>query len=188
MEQDQTTQSGHYDTDRVQLSLASGPNLARQDKIQTYWRLIIIQAWQNRGEITLHKSILIPVDLANVTVVDSLLDYASALGGSNSKIILLNVVEEIPDWAAVELPRGTLDKSVQSSLEKLKALAASASIEVEVEVRVGHPYKTILEVAQEKRAEMIIVSSHQPELQNFFLGSTAAKVVRHATCSVLVVR
>ena len=136
----------------------------------------------------MYKSILIPVDLANVTRVNSLVDNASVHSSSNSKIILLNVVEEIPRWAAVELPRGILDKSVQSSLEKLKALAASASIEVEVEVRVGHPYKTILEVAEEKSAELIIVASHQPELQNFFLGSTAAKVVRHATCSVLVVR
>lgn len=136
----------------------------------------------------MYKSILIPVDLANVTKIDFLVDRAVVQSSCNSKIILLNVVEEIPSWAAVELPRGILDKSVQSSLEKLKALAASTSIEVEVEVRAGHPYKTILEVAEEKSADLIIVASHQPELQNYFLGSTAAKVVRHATCSVLVVR
>lgn len=136
----------------------------------------------------MYNSILIPVDLANVANVNSLIDHASVYSSSNSKIILLNVVEEIPSWAAVELPRGILDKSVQSSLEKLTALAASSSIEVEVEVRVGHPYQTILEVAEEKSAELIIVASHQPELQNYFLGSTAAKVVRHATCSVMVVR
>ena len=32
------------------------------------------------------------------------------------------------------------------------------------------------------------IASHQPGLQDYFLGSTAAKVVRHATCSVLVMR
>ena len=136
----------------------------------------------------MNKTILIAVDLGTVAKLDSLVDQASAYDNSNSNIILLNVVEDIPSWAAVELPRGILEKSVQSSLEKLKALATSSSIEVEVEVRVGHPYKTILEVADEKSAELIIVASHQPELQNYFLGSTAAKVVRHATCSVLVVR
>ncbi len=134
------------------------------------------------------KSILIPVDLANAAKVNSLVDHASVYNASNAKIVLLNVVEEIPGWAAVELPRGIVDKSVQSSLDKLKALAASSNIEVEVEVRVGHPYQTILEVAQEKNAELIIVASHQPKHQKYFLGSTAAKVVRHATCSVLVVR
>ena len=136
----------------------------------------------------MNKTILIAVDLGNVAKLDSLVDQASAYDNSNSKIILLNVVEDIPSWAAVELPRGILEKSVQSSLEKLKALAASSSIEVEAEVRVGHPYKTILEVADEKSADLIIVASHQPDLQDYFLGSTAAKVVRHATCSVLVVR
>ena len=136
----------------------------------------------------MRKSILIAVDLGNVASVDSLIDHATRYDDSNSKIILLNVVEDIPGWAAVELPRGIVEKSRQSALEKLKALAASSSIEVELEVRLGHPYKTILEVANEKRAELIIVASHQPELQHYFLGSTAAKVVRHATCSVLVVR
>ena len=136
----------------------------------------------------MNKTILVAVDLGNVARVNSLIDQASVYDNSDSKIILLNVVEDIPSWAAVELPRGILKKSVQSSLEKLKALAASSSIEVEVEVRVGHPYKTILEVADEKSADLIIVASNQPELQNYFLGSTAAKVVRHATCSVLVVR
>lgn len=136
----------------------------------------------------LYKSILIPVDLGNVENIDSLIDHAAAYRNSDSTITLLNVVEDIPTWAAVELPRGTLDKSVRSAAEKLKTLAASSSIEVEVEVRVGHPYKTILEVAEEKNAELIIVASHQPGLQKYFLGSTAAKVVRHATCSVIVVR
>ena len=42
--------------------------------------------------------------------------------------------------------------------------------------------------AKEKNADMIIIASHRPGLQDYFLGSTAAKVVRHATCSVLVVR
>ena len=136
----------------------------------------------------MHKSILIAVDLGNVARIDSLIDHASRYDNSDSKIILLNVVEDIPSWAAVELPRGAREKSTQSALQKLEALAASSGIEVEVEVRVGHPYKTILEVANEKSVELIVVASHQPELQNYFLGSTAAKVVRHATCSVLVVR
>ena len=136
----------------------------------------------------MQKSILIAVDLGNVAKVDALIDHASVYGDSNFKIILLNVVEDIPSWAAVELPRGLREKSVQAAVEKLSALAASSSIAVDVEVRVGHPYKTILEVADEKSAELIIVASHQPELQDYFLGSTAAKVVRHATCSVLVVR
>jgi len=43
-------------------------------------------------------------------------------------------------------------------------------------------------VAQEKGVDLIIIASHRPGLQDYFLGSTAAKVVRHAKCSVLVIR
>ena len=68
------------------------------------------------------KSILIAVDLGNAAKVDALIDHASRYDDSNFKIILLNVVEDIPSWAAVELPRGILEKSVQSSLEKLTVL------------------------------------------------------------------
>ena len=136
----------------------------------------------------MYKTILVPVDVAHVAKVNTIINNVSVLCGSNSKIILLNVVEEIPNWAAVELPKGIQDKSVRSSLKELQALAGSTDTEMEVEVRIGHPYKTILEVAKEKSADLIIVASHQPGLQDYFLGSTAAKVVRHASCSVLVVR
>ena len=88
----------------------------------------------------------------------------------------------------VELPSGTLEKSVKSSMEGLKALAASANVDVGVEVRVGHPYKTILEVAKEKSADLIIVASHQPGLQDYFLGSTAAKVVRHMNVAAMLIQ
>ena len=136
----------------------------------------------------MYKSILIPVDLGNVDHIDTLIEHAAVYKDSNPRVVLLNVVENIPSWAAVELPRGSQDKSVQAAQKKLQALADSVDIGVEAEVRVGHPYKTILEVAGEMSAELIIVASHQPEFQNYLLGSTAAKIVRHATCSVIVVR
>jgi nucleotide-binding universal stress UspA family protein len=70
----------------------------------------------------------------------------------------------------------------------MQAIVKSTGIEMEVDIRIGHPSRTILEVAEEKAADLIIIASHQPGLQDYFLGSTAAKVVRHAKCSVLVVR
>ena len=136
----------------------------------------------------MYKSILIPVDLGNVDNISTLIEHARVYKDSDARVVVLNVVEDIPSWAAVELPRGSVDKSLQSAKDKLEALAGSADMEVEAEIRIGHPYKTILEAAEEMQAELIIVASHQPELQNYFLGSTAAKIVRHATCSVIVVR
>ena len=60
--------------------------------------------------------------------------------------------------------------------------------DLEVRISSGNPYKAILEVAKEEGADLIVLASHRPGLQDYFLGSTAAKVVRHAECSVLVRR
>ncbi|TPQ46867.1 universal stress protein UspA, partial [Prosthecomicrobium hirschii] len=34
----------------------------------------------------------------------------------------------------------------------------------------------------------IVVSSHRPSMATYLIGSNAAKIVRHAPCSVMVVR
>ncbi|MDH5355671.1 MAG: universal stress protein [Gammaproteobacteria bacterium] len=134
------------------------------------------------------KTILIPIDIAHAKESKSVIDIAAANGSEDTRVILLNVVEEIPKWAAVELPQDIQEKSLQNSLEEMNAIAQAAEIKTEVDVRVGHPYQTILEVAKEKQVELIIIASHQPGLQDYLLGSTAAKVVRHAKCSVMVIR
>ena len=136
----------------------------------------------------MYKTILVPIDMAHVVEGKANIDLATQHAAAGASIILLNVVEEIPNWAAVELPTGLIDKSVHSSQSELNAIAAATGLKMGVEVRTGHSYKTILEVAEEKKADLIIIASHRPGLQDYFLGSTAAKVVRHANCSVLVVR
>ena len=36
--------------------------------------------------------------------------------------------------------------------------------------------------------DVIVMASHQPKFSDYLLGSTAARVVRHAKCSVLIAR
>lgn len=136
----------------------------------------------------MYKTILVPIDMSHIAEGKANIDLAAEHAAAGASIILLNVVEEIPNWAAVELPAGLLEKSLEASQSELKAIAAAAGLKVEVDVRTGHSYNTILDVAKEKKADLIIIASHRPGLQDYFLGSTASKVVRHANCSVLVVR
>ena len=134
------------------------------------------------------KTILVPVDMSHVAEGKANLDFAAPYANSGSKVILLNVVEDIPGWAAAELPSNLLEKSRDHIQSELKAIANASGVKMDVEVRSGHSYKTILDVAEEKQVDLIIIASHRPGLQDYFLGSTAAKVVRHAACSVLIMR
>ena len=136
----------------------------------------------------MYSTILVPIDMAHVAEGKANIDLAAQHAAAGAKIILLNVVEDIPNWAAVELPAGLIDQSIESAQSELKAIVTAAGMKMEVEVRTGHSYNTILDVAKEKDVDLIIIASHRPGLQDYFLGSTAAKVVRHASCSVLVVR
>ncbi|MCP4876720.1 MAG: universal stress protein [Gammaproteobacteria bacterium] len=136
----------------------------------------------------MYKTILVPIDMAHVAEGKVNIDLAAKHATGGSKVILLNVVEDIPNWAAVELPANLLEKSIEAAQTELKAIANASGMKMDVVVRTGHSYNTILDVAKEKNADLIIIASHRPGLQDYFLGSTAAKVVRHARCSVLVVR
>ena len=134
------------------------------------------------------KKVMVPIDMAHVAEGKANIELAARYADEGAEIVLLNVIEDIPGWAAAELPRDLLDKSRSAAESELQAIVSAAGKEMATIVRSGHPYKTILEVAEEQGIDLIIVASHRPGLQDYFLGSTAAKVVRHARCSVLVIR
>jgi nucleotide-binding universal stress UspA family protein len=49
-------------------------------------------------------------------------------------------------------------------------------------------YDEILGQAKAVGADLIVVGSHRPAMKDYLLGTNAGRVVRHATCSVLVAR
>ena len=60
--------------------------------------------------------------------------------------------------------------------------------DVDIAVVSGHAGRTILDFAGEQGIDCIVMNSHRPDLTDYFLGSTAARVVRHARCAVHVLR
>ncbi|HKJ50598.1 MAG TPA: universal stress protein [Gammaproteobacteria bacterium] len=136
----------------------------------------------------MYKTILVPVDLAHVAEGKAILDVAAKQADEGAKIILLNVIEEIPTWAAAEIPKEIIDRSAENVRSEIEGIANASGMKMDTVIRSGHASNTILAVAKERGADLIIIASHRPGLQDYFLGSTASKVVRHANCSVLVVR
>jgi nucleotide-binding universal stress UspA family protein len=134
------------------------------------------------------RTILVPIDVGNADNSKHVINIAATNGDDDARIILLNVVEDIPKWVAVELPDGFQERSYKESKKQLEEIAKASGANVEIEVLIGHPYQTILDTVKKVGADLIVIASHQPELQDYLLGSTAAKVVRHARCSVMVVR
>ncbi len=133
-------------------------------------------------------TILVPVDLSHAEAGKAMINVAKMLGGEDARITLITVVEDIPTYVAAGLPDGIIEESKERAQEALEEIARKADVQASVEVRSGQAYRAILDVAEKRNADLIVVASHRPGLQHFLRGSTASRVVRHATCTVLVKR
>lgn len=137
------------------------------------------------------KVVLIPVDVSHLDAAEKSLAIARKLTEEqDSKLILLNVVEELPGYVVSHIPSEIQAKAVEHAQNALTQMAEDHKLPsgTEVMVRNGHPPTKILAVAQETNADVIVIASHDPVLADYLLGSVAARVVRHAHCSVVVVR
>jgi nucleotide-binding universal stress UspA family protein len=79
----------------------------------------------------------------------------------------------------------------QHVLSQLKAFVSAQippGIDVQRVVAVGKIYQQIIHIAAKINADLIIMGSHHPDLKEYLLGPNAARVVRHARGSVMVVR
>ena len=137
----------------------------------------------------MYKTILVPIDLTRPETAEPMIEIARRIGDKDVRIVLVNVVEVWPYVAEeLEQPGEYLKKSRESADEKLKAIAKAAGIKPDYEVSVGKAPHGILDVAEKQEVDLIIIGSHKPALQDYLISSTASRVVRHAKCSVLVVR
>jgi nucleotide-binding universal stress UspA family protein len=135
----------------------------------------------------MYNTILIPVDFSHEEQTVDALKKAKKLVGSGD-IILLHVMEDVPTYIMNQLPQGIDLMKANHAQSGLKALAEKAGVDARIEVLKGGSYNSILESADDNKVDLIIINSHRPGLQDYLLGSTAAKVVRHAVCAVLVER
>jgi nucleotide-binding universal stress UspA family protein len=135
----------------------------------------------------MYKNILVPMALDHKRNVGAAMDIAHKLLDEGGKITALHVIEAIPGYAAVHLPDDYHEKQQSEAMASLKAELGGVS-DVKAQVVTGHAGRTIQDYADQNGSDCIIVASHRPGLQDYFLGSTAAWVVRHAKCAVHVTR
>jgi len=137
------------------------------------------------------KTILVPIDIAQMEAADAALELARDVAATyGARLVLLNVIEQVPGYVAAQLPKTFHDNAMAEANARLEELASRHRVDdkAEIVVRDGHPSTQILEYASAAAADLIVIASHDPGLSDYFLGSVAARVIRHAHCSVLVVR
>ncbi len=80
-------------------------------------------------------------------------------------------------------------EDVDATLEEAAAEIRASGVEVEVFARQGDPADAILDVAEERGSDLIVVGNKgMTGAKRFLLGSVPNKVSHHAPCSVLIIR
>jgi len=140
-----------------------------------------------------YSKILVPVDVGESEMTELAVNAALTLAKTDggAQLRLINVQPLVP-VAFIDYIPPNFDEEMRETAEKeLAALSAKIDLpreRVSTIVRFGAVYPEVLAEAEDWGADLIVVGSHRPTMATYLLGSNAKTIVRHAKCSVLVVR
>ena len=134
----------------------------------------------------MYHKILVPMALDH-GVSPETLAIAEALRAQGGEIIALHVYEtpqgSVSAYLDAEVVQAGFDDAQAQLHDRIKDLP-----NVKAALIKGHSSRGIVDYADANDVDQIVIGSHKPGLGRFLLGSTAARVVRHANCAVHVRR
>ena len=138
------------------------------------------------------KQILAAVDLDNSGNAEKILRIAADIANIYSaRLHVLSVIGAVQAVVSQHLPEGYEKMAMERTEQDLTTLSANVDLaqgEVTSSARFGDIYREILAQAEKSAVDLIIIGSNKPQATDFLLGTNAARVVRHSSCSVFVVR
>lgn len=141
------------------------------------------------------ENILFPTDFSESSV--HALEYALFFSRKfNAKMYILHVIHETMDITGFYVPHISVEKlreeiavSGRKMMEEFCRKHLSSSDNFESITVTGIPYKEILRIASEKKADMIIMGTlGRSGINKAVFGSVAEEVVKRAECPVLTTR
>ena len=91
----------------------------------------------------------------------------ASLGAQHADRIMASAKADLEAWATENIPDG---------------------IDVHLHIGRGTVYDQIIKTAAVLEADAIFVGAHRPELKDYLIGPNSARVARHSTQSVFVIR
>jgi nucleotide-binding universal stress UspA family protein len=143
------------------------------------------------------RSIVVGTDGSDTAsqAVRQAVDLAKAVGAT---VEIVSAYEPVPAQRLKEERRTAPEdlqwainprEDVDATLEAAAAAARESGLEVNVYPRQGDPADAILDVAEEREADLIVVGNKgMTGAKRFLLGSVPNKISHHAPCSVLIIR
>ena len=141
----------------------------------------------------MYNNILLPVDIEHT--VESATAFTIAIEEarrSNAKLTVMTVAPGfgmpiVASYFDEDAVKQAL-KEVARHLKKYVDDNIPEGIETSAVVVEGNPAELILNRAREDNIDLIVMASHNIQIENLWIGSCASKVVRHAHCTVTIVK
>ena len=143
------------------------------------------------------KSIVVATD-GSETASEAVRQAAQLAGALAARVHLVCVYEPVPSAQDAE---GGIDlrsesgwvlhprEAVDATLAAASEVFAAAGVEVDLYAQRGDPADAILDVAEERGADLIIVGNRgRAGAKRFLLGSVPNRISHHAPCAVLIIR
>lgn len=134
----------------------------------------------------MYSKILVPMALDH-GVSPHTIEIARALLADGGEIVALHVYEAPQGSVSAYLDERTVEAGFDAARSNMQTKLADHP-DVESRIVKGHSARTIIDYAGANDFDCIVMGSHQPGISDYFLGSTASRVVRHAACAVHVHR
>ncbi len=137
---------------------------------------------------------LILVALDGSPMAPTVLAAAATLAGQQGAALILFHAVALPvhlPAQALAMPptdvAGLLSQLARKQLEELARPLPGGLVE-RIQVEIGTAWRAVCDTARADAADLIVIGSHGYGGFDRLLGTTAAKIVDHAPCSVYVVR
>jgi nucleotide-binding universal stress UspA family protein len=140
------------------------------------------------------RRILVGLDgsLRAAGVLEAAVALAKAHGGKLTLVRAVGLPPDVPQdfWKATDEPLiDVLCKRARGYLEEcLARVPAELRAQEAARGAVGVPWQAVCDTARGIQADLVVIGSHGYGGLDRLLGTTAAKIVNHANCTVLVVR
>jgi nucleotide-binding universal stress UspA family protein len=141
----------------------------------------------------MYEHILLPVDLNEKSSWEKALPVALTLAEDYKST--LHIVTVVPEMGlsivGSFLPKGFEEKAKVDALKAVEKFCEEhigSKAPHKAHIAQGPIYQKIIETADRVNCDLIVLAAHRPELSDYLLGPNAARVMRHANQSVMVVR
>ncbi len=137
--------------------------------------------------------IMVPTDFSSYSQLAA--DYAAGIArGSNGEVVFYHIIETPIDWVEVDIKEEVAYPEIRTSLEharqRLKDLKDHYSdVKTDSVLSINENVAGILDRAEKGHFDLIVAGTHgRGYIDRLILGSVAQKLIRLATCPVVVLK